>query len=405
MEAVKTYHYEDQRFPNALTGVTDENGNRIRSWAFDDSGRAILSTYGDAESDVQRHTISYEADGITSTTDPLQSTVDHTFKARHGVFKFDSASGICGGCSNSTESTTYDERGNRDRVTDFAGNITDYDYSVDNLVEKVTYAVGSPEQFEVNYTWDTDLRKPSQVTRGSKVSEFTYNSRGQILTRSETDPAGMASRTWTYTYYETPALPSLVGKIRSVDGPRTDVADVVQYEYYASNHPGGDYRTGDLKAMINPLGHRTDYLKYDGDGRLLEMSDANGVITSISYHPRGWRESVTAEGKTTHYAYDKAGNLTGSTLPDGSHISYEYDNHQRLTAIEDGLGNRIEYTLDAAGNRTSERTYDDLGALRRQLGRVYNSLNQLETTSTGTAEKPASITTAMATGSVSWTPT
>ncbi len=378
--AAKTYHYEDDRFPNALTGVTDENGNRTRSWAYDDSGRAILSTYGDAQSAVQRHTLSYNADGTTTTTGPLQNAVDHSFKARHGVFKFDTASSACGGCGNSIKSTTYDQHGNRDRVTDFADNVTDYEYSPDNLLQSVTYAVGSPQQFEVNYTWDPDLRKPSQIARASKVTGYTYNARGQVLTKNETDIASMASRSWTYTYFETPALAPLVGKLKSIDGPRTDVADLVQYEYYTSNHPGGDYRVGDLSAVINPLGHRTEYLKYDGNGRLQEYADINGVITSITHHPRGWKTSITLNGETTRFTYDKAGNLTGSVQPDGSLVSYEYDDFQRLTALEDGLGNRIEYMLDAFGNRVSERTFDDLGVLRRQLGRVYNSLNQLAAT-------------------------
>jgi len=380
---VKTYHYEDEFFPNALTGVTDENGNRIRSWAYDDSGRAILSTYGDAQSPVERHTISYNPDGTTTTSDPLQLAVDHTFKTRHGVFKFDTASNACGGCGNSTESTTYDERGNRDRVTDFAGNTTDYDYTPDNLIQKVTYAAGTPQQFEVNYTWDLNLRKPSQMTRGNKTTGYTYNFRGQVLTKSESDTESGVSRTWTYTYFETPAIQPLVGKLKSIDGPRTDVADILQYEYYTSDHAGGNYRAGDLMAVINPLGHRTEYLEYDGNGQILEISDVNGIITSIAYHPRGWKSSITIDGRTTRFTYDNAGNLTGSTQPDGSHISYEYDNYHRLSALGDSLGNRIEYTLDAAGNRTSERTFDDQGVLRRQLGRAYNTLNQLDTTIDG----------------------
>lgn len=32
------YHYEDSRFPHALTGITDESGNRSASWSYDASG-------------------------------------------------------------------------------------------------------------------------------------------------------------------------------------------------------------------------------------------------------------------------------------------------------------------------------------------------------------------------------
>ncbi len=41
----RQYHYEDSRFPNHLTGITDENGDRYATWAYDAEGRAILSEH------------------------------------------------------------------------------------------------------------------------------------------------------------------------------------------------------------------------------------------------------------------------------------------------------------------------------------------------------------------------
>lgn len=375
--SIKTYHYEDTNFPNALTGESDELGNRIRIWAYDATGRAILSTYGDAQSSIERNTITYNPDGTTTTLDPLQNSVGHSFKNKHGIAKFDTASGSCGACGNSTKSTTYDIRGNKNIVTDFEGNKMDYDYTTDNLIQKVTYAVGTPEQYAVVYNWDTNLRKPTRIVRGDRTTNYTYNSRGQVLTHTETDTVTLLTRAWTYTYFEAPAIGPLIGKLQSIDGPRTDVSDVSNYEYYTSDHANGDYLSGDRKAVVNPLGHRTDYLKYDGNGRLLEMSDANSVITSIIYNARGWKNSTTTDGKTTSFSYDPAGNLTRVIQADGSYINYQYDDVHRLTALADNFNNRVEYTLDAKGNRTSEKTYDDSGVLRRQLSRVYDTLNRL----------------------------
>lgn len=376
--ASKAYHYEDTLYPHALTGETDENGHRTRTWAYDVSGRAILSTFGDVQSQVQRYGVSYGADG-TSTTGPLQSIVDHTFETRHGLAKPGTASKGCGDCGNRIRNTTYDKRGNRDLITDFTGNVTDYDYSDENLADKVTYAIGTPEQFEISFTWDTNLRKPLRLTRGKMVTDYTYNARGQILTKRQMDSETLESRTWSIRYFEPPASLALVGKPEQVDGPRNDVADVTQYEYYTDDHTEGGFRAGDLKALINPLGHRVEFLKYDGNGRLLEYADANGVVTSIGYHPRGWRTSVTTAGATTRFEYDPAGNLVKSMRPDGTLVRFEYDSFHRLTAVEDAFGNRIAYTLDAAGNRVSERHFDAQGTLSRELERVYNSLNQLVT--------------------------
>lgn len=371
---IKTYHYENTSFPNALSGESDEKGNRIRSWAYDASGRAILSTYGDADSPIERNTIGYNPNGTTTTTGPLQHSREHTFEITHGVAKFGTVSESCGACADSRESTTYDERGNRDLVTDFEGNTTDYDYTADNLVQKAIYAVGTPQQHEVTYNWDRSVRKPTQIVRGNKVTSFTYNSRGQVLTQTQMDALTLAARVWTYTYFEAGPL---AGKMKSLDGPRTDVDDVTHYEYYTSDHAAGDYLSGDQKAVVNPLGQRTDYLKYDGDGRLLEMSDINGVVTSLTYHLRGWQNSTTTDGKMTSFTYDSVGNLVRVTQADGSFIGYHYDVFHRLVAISDSFNNRVEYTLDAEGNRISENIHDDIGNLHRQLGRAYDTLSRL----------------------------
>jgi hypothetical protein len=39
----QTYLYENAYFPYALTGITDENGNRYATWGYDGFGRGILS--------------------------------------------------------------------------------------------------------------------------------------------------------------------------------------------------------------------------------------------------------------------------------------------------------------------------------------------------------------------------
>jgi YD repeat-containing protein len=65
------------------------------------------------------------------------------------------------------------------------------------------------------------------------------------------------------------------------------------------------------------------------------------------------------------------------TLSDASYVLYTYDNAHRLTQINDGLGNKVVYTLDAMGNRTAENAYDPGSTLRRTHTRVINALNQL----------------------------
>jgi YD repeat-containing protein len=65
------------------------------------------------------------------------------------------------------------------------------------------------------------------------------------------------------------------------------------------------------------------------------------------------------------------------TLPDASYLNYGYDPARRLTEISDNLGNRIVYTLDNMGNRTSEEVRDPANVLAQKRSRVYNALNRL----------------------------
>jgi YD repeat-containing protein len=56
------YHYEDARHPGALTGLTDESGQRYANFAYDAQGRAIFTSHAGA---AQSFTITY-AQGTTT---------------------------------------------------------------------------------------------------------------------------------------------------------------------------------------------------------------------------------------------------------------------------------------------------------------------------------------------------
>lgn len=228
---------------------------------------------------------------------------------------------------------------------------------------------------------------------------WTYNARGQALTDSRIDPVSGAARTTTTTYCEQGGIDAgtcpLIGLVTSVDGPRTDVSDVVSYTYY----PGDDsscaaapttcpHRKGDLWKVTNALGQITETLKYDGAGRALSVKDATGVITDYAYHPRGWltatkirggNDTTETDDRITLIEYWPTGLVKQVTQPDGSFTAYAYDAAHRLTDIVDGLGNTIHYTLDNAGNRTQEDTKDASGTLKRTLSRIFNQLGQLQT--------------------------
>ena len=186
---------------------------------------------------------------------------------------------------------------------------------------------------------------------------------------SATLQAGPANRVeqWTYNQY---------GQMLTHDGPRTDVSDVTTYAYYASTT--ANYTLGDLQSVTNAAGKVTQYTKYNKHGQVLEMIDPNGVVTTNTYDLRQRLLSTSVGGQTTSHEYWPTGLLKKTTAPDSSFMSYEYDTAQRLRAVVNNLGHRIEYTLDNAGNRTAEVVRDPGGVLRRQLSRSIDALGRVQ---------------------------
>ncbi|MCU7936939.1 MAG: type IV secretion protein Rhs [Candidatus Thiodiazotropha sp. (ex Dulcina madagascariensis)] len=174
-----------------------------------------------------------------------------------------------------------------------------------------------------------------------------------------------AVQTTAYTY-------TAQGQVATLDGPRLDVSDITSYGYNAQ---------GRRTSITNALGHITQITAHDAAGRPLTMVSPNGLTTTLSYDARGrLTQQTRSDGttsRTTQYAYDAVGNLTQVTQPDGSFLSYEYDLAHRLIGMEDNQGNRIDYTLDAMGNRLSEQLSDPQGTLMRSQSQVYDQLGQL----------------------------
>ncbi|TCV96351.1 RHS repeat-associated protein [Luteibacter rhizovicinus] len=164
------------------------------------------------------------------------------------------------------------------------------------------------------------------------------------------------------------------GQIETLDGPRTDVADVTKYTYDGQ---------GRLATVTDALGHMTTYGGYDMYGHAGRIVDPNGVVTTMTYTSEGWLATTTRDANggaaTTSFSYDAVGNVTQSQDADGVVAKYTYDGANRVTDITDGAGNHIHYTLDAAGNKTKEETIDALGTVKRTVSRTYNSLGQLLT--------------------------
>lgn len=399
---VRTYHYENQAFPQHLTGITAEDGRRYSTFTYDSIGRVISSQHAGGADGV---TLVYSPNGGAVVTDALGRQTDYTLTPGGDTAPSRKVTGLTD--SQGTVSRTYydqsvDFRRRLDTYTDRRGIQTKHSYAQGTdpvsgravSIHTVTEAVGLPEQRVVTTAHDVETNAVLTTRIGSREIRTAFNARRQPTVNTLTDTASGQTRITSYTYCEAADVAAagscpVEGLLKSVDGPRTDVADAVTYAYYSADDAGCatggacTYRKGDLRAVTNALGQMVETLAYDALGRPLSAKDANGVVTDYTYHARGWPTSIIVRGATpaedrlTQLSYWPTGQVQKITEPDGTSVSYIYDAALRLTDIEDNAGNTIHYTLDNAGNRLKEDTLDTGGALRRTLARTFNALGQL----------------------------
>lgn len=416
------YHYENAILSTALTGITDENGNRYARWEYDTvlySGEAISSEHG---AGVDKRTIVSENKGNGSfsvtVTDPLGSKRVYGFTWIHGVSKNTSLSQPAGsGCGPASAATSYDGNGNVARRTDFNGVVTTYTHDLArNLETQRIEAAGTPEARTVSTRWHPDWRLATRIAEPKKITTHLYNGQPdpdnadaivtcapadalvidkpiavlcQTTEQATTDPDGSqgfaapasgAPRIWRFTY-------NRYGQPLAIDGPRTDIADITTHDYWPIDAacPGAELGTGrdkgcrgQLRQSTDPLGHITRYTRYNAHGQLEESIDPNGLVTTQTWDLRQRLTRRTVGDESTAWTYDPAGQLKRLTQSDGNWIDHAYDDAHRLIRIADKAGNRIDYTLDPAGNRIGEDVLDPAGTLSTTLTRSYDALGRIQ---------------------------
>jgi len=413
-ESSSRYIYGNSDDASLLMGVVDESDIRYASWSYDANGLAISSRHGDVDSGIEKVTVT-RSNSKAKVVSPLGQVANYDYVVHLGRIKLTAADAKCDACLRGAYlSRVYDSNGYPEVTLDFSGNSISTQYNERGLLVSKTNSGGQSGgvQRTAQTDWHADFAVPlesrvyNELGELAKKSSWTYNARGQVLTSSGIDPTSGTPRTIAKTYCEQADIDAgrcqLLGLVTSVNAPRTDVDDITSYTYYPSDGSACaaspttcPYRKGDLWKVTNALGQVTEYLAYDGAGRVLSVKDANGIITDYTYHPRGWLTASKVRGaddasesddRITRIDYWPTGLVKQVTQPDGAFTAFTYDAARRLTDIADNAGNTLHYTLDNAGNRVKEDTKDAAGTLKRTLSRVYNQLGQLATQATASGD-------------------
>ncbi|WP_165569521.1 RHS repeat protein [Corallincola luteus] len=176
----RQYHYEDPRFGQALTGITDERGVRYVTWAYDDEGRAIESRHGDDD-----HFKFVFGDNQTTVTNPLGKDTIYHYLEQNGVKRLERVEGVpSNNCAGANREYTYYPNGAIHTQTDWQGNITRFAYNARGLVTQQTEAEGTPAQRITTTEWHPQYPWPTRITTATSITEYDYNDQGQrIATR------------------------------------------------------------------------------------------------------------------------------------------------------------------------------------------------------------------------------
>ena len=414
---VRQYHYGEPGLgkPNSheLTGITSETGERYATFSYDALGRVTSSRLQSGTGEVAVTVLNYVSDTRVDVTTP--TGLVKTYTIANGDYRRILAISDAGG----TSSFNYDGVEVINQRTARDGSVTAFGYQSGYLAS-VRDAVGTPDERKTTYVRNA----ANQVTRHKTEAKqgaswvaandrsFAYDGEGRQMAACEHDVRVSGASTYvcgssvnaptgvrqTRTSYcdagdVTGGTCPIMGLVKSMDGPRTDVNDLTTFTYRQADdlagcdNGGACHFKGDLWKVTDALGRVSETVRYDRMGRVARSKDINGVATDYVYHPRGWltarkvrgsNDATESDDAITRYEYNNVGQVKKVIQPDGAFVAFVYDDAMRLKQLSDNFGNTITYQLDGAGNRIQEDTRDPGTVLRRTLSRVYDQLGQLE---------------------------
>jgi RHS repeat-associated protein len=353
---------------HALTGITDEKGVRFTIINYDVNGMAVATEHALR---TERTDVSY-----TLNTDKVVTKAQVSFG---GAAPSTYETSIYGGQARSTKvdhpclanptakEIEWTYRGQIGYLKDFL-NRERYSYYDDRGNESLRKQfIENGNVQETRFEWHPSWRLPTKVTRGTLTLEASYDpGTGGPATIIVTDTEKNVNRRWTYKV-------DALGRILEEDGPREDISDITRYAYYEA----GQSYAGEIQSITNPLGQTTRFTAYDPMGNLIEMQDANGLITKLTYDSRDRLKRISRNVQVVQLEYDAVGQLVTLSLPSGRTATYIYDDAHRLTDITLNDGVHMRYSLDTEGNVVRSDVYDAGGQLALTHSAAFDGLRRL----------------------------
>lgn len=367
--ALKRYHYEDGRWPQAVTGITDEAGVRYGSYTYDGEGRVTRSELAGG---VDRLDFAYgtDASGKPTTTVTDYSGAGGTATSRSyaftdigGVRFAATVSAPCSLCGNTQQSSTYNAAGDPVRTVAHDGSVTFYAYDAKGReTERATFAASysgaTTRPALVNATqvvstqWHATFNLPAQVAEPGKTSAYAYDGNGNLVgqswtaTTDATGAQGLAAMATGSTYatgwgYNANSLNASIVTSETAQGSSTAVeTGRWTYTYEASR---------DLKTVKNDSRQPSvtaTFVAYNAHGMPTAGQLHDGRSFQIQYRPSGEVDRLTlGDGYSVQYTYSPTRQLLQAQASDNWSASVNYDS----SGFANGLSTQLGAVMAAAG--------------------------------------------------------
>ena len=360
---------ERDMYWSGFTSYTNDiiSGNRIVHYTFNEDNLCI--------NESTTHKLTDGKELMLSETD----TTYNSYKLKSGVVYRNYGSGGSASCV-SSEAFSYDAKGNITSHRDATGNIISYTYDpLYSLVINETSRQNSTTVVKKEYALTDDKKSVATeklLENDTLISHFdyTYNARGNVVTRTE--HLGIVNVITNYTYgAEIPYLAN------------TAVKDTQFFESYT-------YDAAGRKLTVTNALNKTTASAYDTRGRLLSVTYPNGSTEIHSYNIASNTNTVTSRsGLVLIYAYDGYGNLLSVKNGDETLEAHTYDEYGRLASDIKYNGGKTVYAYDVLDRLVSKIEYDSSNAVVMRTNISYSissdKLFKTQTTVVGDSNAPS----------------
>ncbi len=381
----RRYHYEDPALPNALSGLTDETGQRIGTYRYDAQGRVIETQRANGAERLQ-FAYGQDSSGAPQTTVTDFSSgapIGRTWRfVRQGrLLQPAGVSAPCTVCGATAQAIQYDGAGLKRRELQHDGSVVFYRHDARGLeIERAAFpaalasASTRPElalATSVTTTErDPDSGLPTRIAEPARLTTLEHSGAGitAVSTQATSDPSGAAGFNATpsgplrrtESLYDSQALLTRISKHE--DGALTQRWDLAYNDL------------GDLTGVVDAArGQRATVTQHTADGRALQGTTDQGVPIAVAYGPRGAITQITRGSQTVRFTYNPVGTLVQVRMPDGQVIDHVVDAMQALVDVRLN-GASVTAQMLALGDYPDSSTQGRIEAVRQALIRSVQGL-------------------------------